>query len=313
MPVLPDLVTQPQLAAYLSGLELSPAQQGELPALAASASRAVRQFCRRAFTLTTFDELYTVDSPSRDLVLNQYPVATVSRVATNPTAVLTVANNDAATNQRAVVGLATTGDWETGLAVTGVTLTRWASGVAVVSPVPLATLHTVADLVAAINGVGGGWSALAATGYALWPVFDLAGAGTWPALNGNAASLRAHVDDLDYALDAGAGVLSLGTPSGDPTDSPRWGPAWPGEVADTQTYGGVGGVRVVYSAGYATVPADLTQYAAEVVKAAIERFEMNTSVKSESDGVLSWTARDGLLPIPPGVQSALSTYVNTRA
>lgn len=314
--LLPDLIDQATLAAYLADLPLTPAARANLPGLAGSASAAIRRHCNRLFSLWSFDELYTAQPGSNELVLKQFPVISVERVASGLAPILTLGNLDPVTNQRATLTVDTTADPVTGALVpVSVTLRRVASGVTLISTLLFSAYPTVQALAAAVNALGGGWEARAADGYTLWATADAVGVqGARPALGADAAELRAHVEDLDFTLRPGPGLLRLGPSGGSGSlDSPRFGPFVGQADDDAGSYGGLNGVRVAYTAGFATAPPDVAQYTAEIVKAAIERFRTDSTLQSESDGVLSWAARGELLPIPSGVMTALSSYVNHRA
>ena len=245
-----------------------------LPRLAADASASIRAFCHRPFTLAVYDELYTAVTPSRQIVLNQYPVLSVDRVATCPTQVLSVTNTATSTNQRARAALQSVDNGDGTLTATGITLTSVASGATSAASVPFSSNPTLSAVAAAVAGLGNGWSA-SCTGYELEAAADLrAPQGGFACKAPSAALFTIHLAELsDYALDARAGILTLGdSPASDPVGSPRWGPAWSGgSLDDAASYSGLQGVRVVYTAGFTAVPADVVVAAVETVKAALER------------------------------------------
>ncbi len=315
-----DLVDQSTLATFMLGYGLTVAENQLLPRLAGAASRAIRRFCNRSFLLATFDELYTVTAPARTLVLREFPVSTVARCATSPTTALTIANTDTTTNYRATVALKTTGDGAAGLTPTGITLTRYASGVAHATDLLFGAgppaIYSVQELVTQINAIGSGWSASVANSMGGWAVTDLRPVqGTMRAYGTvSAAALLIHADDLNFSLNERTGILTLGEPSDPSFDSPRWGPFASSEFQEVVSYGGRNGVRVVYTAGEAAVPPDVVLYCAEVVKAAIDRLRTDSALKSESDGTLSWSSRplDELTALPPSVCAGLTPYINLR-
>lgn len=310
---VPDLITQPYLAGFLADLNLTPAQLAKLPDFTSAASQAVRKYCNRRFTLATYDELYTVEPPATRVTLRQFPVVSVDRCATNPSAIVSVWNTDPYAT-RAVAALATTGDAASGLVVTGLLLSRWTSGQRIDTPITFTANMTAAALAAAAIAAGGSWQALAANGYELWPVADLRPPqGPLPCRNTSSADFLAHADDVEAYPDDRLGYLNLGTPDSSAADSPRWGPTWSGAINDIQSYGGRNGLRVVYTAGWIVAPADVQQYTAEAVKAAVQRVAIDSALKSESDGVLSWSARDQLFPLPNEVMVGLSPWINRRA
>ena len=313
MALPPDLITQDYLAGFLADLELTPAQLAKLPDLAAAASRAVRVHCNRVFTSWTFDEVYTVRAPETRVTLRQFPVISIDRCLTNPAPLLEVWNLDPYAT-RASVALATTGDYASGFTVTGLSLSRWSSGARILTSVAFTGGMTAAQLAAAVPLADATWNAQAADGMGLWAVSDLRPPqGPIPALGDTRAELLVHAADVAAYPDERLGYLDLGRADGTDADSPRWGPTWPGAGDDLQTYGGRNGLRVVYTAGFATVPYDVQQFTAEVVKAALERFKTDATLKSESDGVLAWASRDELLPLPRQVLVGLAPYVNRRA
>ena len=89
--------------ARINQSSFSAAETTLLAQLVTSVSKAVKRYCRREFDSQTFDELYNGTGAYR-LVLDQYPVLGVSRVATGPKTVLTVKNTSGA-NQRATVAV----------------------------------------------------------------------------------------------------------------------------------------------------------------------------------------------------------------
>lgn len=312
-----DLVDQSTLRLFLADYGLTDAEREMLPRLTASASKAIRRYCNRYFSTREWDELYTVKPPTTRVVLRQYPVSSVARLATNPTAAISITNTDAVTNYRATVQLVATGDVASGLTTTGVTLHRYASGVDHPTVISFDDVTTVQDLADAVAAAANGWTAAVTTGMAGWALADLRPVqGVFPALSPTSAVFRIHATDLDFSCDEQRGIVYLGrTGQSYVDDSPRFGPAWPGEFADAAPYGGSLGVRVVYTAGTDAVDDDVQHYAAEVVKCALDRLRTDSALKSESDGTLSWSARpiDELTALPPWIKTELEPFVNRRA
>src|SRR5207245_10882303 len=85
--------------------------------LITAASRAIRRFCRRDFTQTTYDELYS-GTGDRRLYLRQFPLISVQSCRYRPVTVLKIINSLASTSQARVV-----------VSSTGLTLTRVTTGV----------------------------------------------------------------------------------------------------------------------------------------------------------------------------------------
>lgn len=307
--VYPDLVDSATVTAQLAERGLTPAELAAVPQLVTSTSANMRLFLRRVVSAWTFDELYTLSAPDRDLNLRQFPVLGVESVRSGLSSVLNVTNSVA---QRAVVTLQSSGDPETGPAPTGLTLVSWTSGVKASQSVTFAANPTLSAVASAITGLGGGWSATADPTYALFPSVDLRAVQGSSAAGGKTAQLVMHTSDVDFTVDERTGTVSLGTMPNGSTNSPRWGPSWSQEFDDVSIYGGTNGVRIVYTAGWRNVPADITQGVVEVVKAALDRMRTDSAVISESDGTISWSGRSAaeLTVIPLAVQRALSQRVN---
>ncbi len=308
----PDLISGAYLATVWDTAPLSPAQLASLPAIVTAASRAVRTHCNRYFTRRpAIDELYT---PARRaaIVLREYPVNAVSRVAGNPTAALTVGNADLLANQRATAALATAGSADLGLAVVGLTLTRWASGVASALSVPFATSPTLGAVAAAVGALGAGWGASAVSGFGAWASADLRAAqGAAPALGADAASFVVHADDLAFAVDERAGILRLDPgSSADPWRSARWGPSLGGAGDDGRD--GRREVRVVYDAGFDAIPEDIQYWTAMAAKSFVDRMGIDSALKGETVGAYTWAGRDAMPALPADVVAGLAPWRNVR-
>jgi hypothetical protein len=227
-----------------------------IASLVTAVSKAVRAFCRREFDSQEFDELYH-GAWTQQLLLRQYPVLSVARVAYGPTAVLQI-KNTSGSNQRATVAVTST----------GLTLVRVASGtVTTDTSVTFAGNPTLAAVAAAVNALGNGWTATVLSGdYSDYPSADLRA--VQGALNArlNGAALHLHVGELsEYDLDAERGILLRSGLAVEFTEGFGDGgtPVW---------FGGANYWRVVYTAGYATVPEDVQEACAEWVS---ERFKLS--------------------------------------
>ena len=192
-----DLVTQDFLAGSLAagGLRLTTEQLEALPGLAKSASRAIRRHCNRYFNrggprgvasgTPAFDGLYSVDWPSRQILLRQYPINAPPRVRTNPTVALTVWNTST-TAVQAWVTMTTDGTVEDvddiSPMTTGLTLYSVTNGVTSSTSFLWSTYPTMTALAAAIVNVSG-WQATVEDGFGGWPTADFrAGQAAQPAL-----------------------------------------------------------------------------------------------------------------------------------
>src|SRR5713101_2586228 len=132
-----------------------------LSTLITAASRAIRKYCRRDFTQTTYDELYS-GTGDRRLFLRQMPLLSVQSVRYRPVTVLKIINNLANTPQARV-----------SVTSTGLKLVRVTSGVNTTdTTVTFAGNVTLTAVQAAVNALGGGWSA-SGQGYDQWASADL--------------------------------------------------------------------------------------------------------------------------------------------
>jgi hypothetical protein len=235
-----DLITRDRVARYLPAVTLSAGEVATLDVLIATASQAIATYCRRGFAVETRDELYD-GVPDRILLLEHYPLVRVDRVARRPEPVLRVVN-DSADNQRAGVHL---GD-------SGMTLTRLASGAAHNDFIPFDSSPTLAHVVEAVNELDGGWSAtLTASQWSAFPSVDLASFRGVHAAKDRPAELRLHVEELaSFDLDASHGFLIR--TGGGADDFPLW-------------TGGAKHWRVVYTAGFESIPEDVQEACCQLV------------------------------------------------
>jgi hypothetical protein len=228
-----DLIDRDRAVGSLNGQILSSPELAIVDQLITVVSRAIENYCRRAFGLVNRDERYD-GQEDPVLLLHHYPVTAIERVACAPTPVVS-ARNEAGGVQRATVRVL----------VDGLVLTRVASGVTVVDTISFASAPTLSALAAAITALGNGWSAsVTAPDYDPLASADLAACpGTWAA-RAQAAELRLHLREIaDYELNARLGVL-------------RRVLGWPG---------GASFFRIVYTAGYGAVPEDVQEACAQLV------------------------------------------------
>src|SRR4051812_38072113 len=135
-----DLITTARAKYNLNNLATTGDEDTALAALVTACSKAIRGYCRREFDSQAFDELYHGDGQPR-LLLRQFPLISVSRVAFGPTAVLRVTNTSSS-NQRATVAVT----------ASGLALVRVASGTTTTdTSVTWAGNATLAAVVNAVN------------------------------------------------------------------------------------------------------------------------------------------------------------------
>lgn len=273
---MPDLITRDRALRNLSGVSPTAADNTLLDTLVSAVSAAIHRHCKREFPARQFDELYAGSGTPR-LALRQLPVISVERVAYDPEVVLTVTNTSAA-NQRATVHVT----------ATGLTLVRVASGVTTTdTSVTFAGNVTLSAVAAAVTALGNGWSAAVAdaayNGRASADLRTIQGA-----LNAKdvRAGLKLHLSELDeYDVDPARGwLLRAG------------GGLW---------HGGPNHWRVIYTAGYATVPEDVQEACAQWVA--------HLFWQARRDPGLAWASASGAQSapfpgMPPGVRALLSPY-----
>jgi hypothetical protein len=225
-----------------------------------AASRMIERYCKRTFGVTAYDERYDSDGGGT-LLLRQFPVLSVDRVAMSPTSVLSVVNSDNATNSRALVGTQQNTGVDVPVATTGLRLTRFASGVKIVdNSITWAVYPTIALVAAAIVALGAGWSANVIGGYQKWASADLNPLIGAQACLQTAAQLNLHTTDLNYYdIVPETGELRFANPLSQVL-STGW---MPNTVSVGDLYPGVNlprgslNVRVQYTAGFNTIPEDL--------------------------------------------------------
>jgi uncharacterized protein YyaL (SSP411 family) len=247
----------------------------------AAVSEAVRNYCGRDFVARPYDELYD-GTGTAELLLRQYPVLSVERVAACPATVLRVSNTSSA-NQRASVQV--TRD--------GLTLIRVASGTQTTdTSVTFAANATIAALATAITALGNGWSATAESAYENYASADLRPVqGALNAKNVQAA-IKLHVEELsDYEVIAERGVLLYG------------GGAYAGWVRGWQNY------RVIYSAGFEAVPGPVQEACAEWAAMLYWQSKRDPGARQlQIPGVTFQTFGFHAADVPPAVKALLAPY-----
>lgn len=308
----PDLITQTYLGSMLADMGLTPNQTAMLPFLTTSASRSIRVYCKRTFTRSIIDELYTLKDPNT-LVLNQYPVNDVIAVLSNPTQVVSITNSDNVTNQRAWFKLAMTGSYDAGQVITGLTLSTTASGVISTTTIPFTPNMTIAQLATAINAAGNAWAAVALSSYGAWAVAEIRQVqGNLSGFGQVTNGLSIHTQPMSFNLRQDSGILDISAPPDDPFSSPRWGSYMAADYGDQTLVGATNGVRVIYDQGFDTIPEDVQQCTVETVQAMLSRLDTDPSLVSENDGVYQWTAAARVPAIPESAKDRLEPWVNRR-
>lgn len=241
----PDLITSARAAQNAKLAAISSGQY--LSSLVTAASDSIRIYCARDFAQQSYADYYTigVQQKQQPLLIRQYPVIEVTRVALVNQAML-VQNSNTSVYQRATV--------ETTAA--GIVLKTMASAVPASTTLAYASYPTLNAMAAAITTLGGGWNATVWTGsngsYGLWPSADL------KPLQGAASAFQggAYLEIYEDVNTGGFGTLN-GNDDWDGLCGSS-GPAWrldpeTGEFYFRSMRGSLA-LRIDYIAGFLAVP-----------------------------------------------------------
>jgi hypothetical protein len=275
-----NLITRARAIYNLNNRSTTSDEDTTLDALIAAVSKAIENYCGRTFSVTTFDELYP-GSHRRELILRNYPIASVERVAYAPSAVLSVTNTSAS-NQRATVKVTST----------GVELIRVASGVAATSTILFADEATLSALAAAITALANGWSAsVIESSNNLRASADLrALQGAFVAKDVD-ARLHLHASELtSFDSDTDRGYLTRSA-----------GECW---------HGGLNYWRVIYRAGFSAVPDDVQEACAQWVAQLFWQTKRDPGLIQEA--LPSVVSRSVVRDMPGSVRLLLAAYRNWR-
>ena len=282
-----DLITSTYATNFLAaaGRYLTTAQSAVLASKITEASQTVCRWCGdRDFTRQTYDETYR-PSLEGTVELKQIPVNSVIRVSGGRTTGLTVFNNSSS-NVRSTVGFTFTGDEDSGITFTGLALICNTGGVDVEVDLTYASYPTLGQLATAVNALGYGWSATAAVNLTNWPSAELAGGDVFQDATGTGAELQIYAEIVGGCkVDRKTGELTVGIAGGSSAvDSPRWGP-----YQDPADSAWQARVRVIYDAGFATIPLPVQEATALVVSKLFDDSGRDLSVQSETVGRGSYT------------------------
>jgi hypothetical protein len=294
----------------------TPADDRTIDAMIGACSDAIVKWCRRDFTVRSYDEVYSGDGDRR-LLLRSYPILSVESVRYRPVTVLKVINSDQHTNQQARVTVT----------ATGLTLLRVASGVQVLdTTVTWAANPTLNAVASAVTALGNGWSAQVVGDagmqggqqgdYGLWPSVDLylppsygGGLTSQGALScrGAFGELKMHTYELQgYQWDP-RGWLLRAIPYTDPELLHPEDLIWPV---------GVNNFRIQYTAGYPVVPEAVQEACAEWVAELWQLAQRDPALRTQTTAPPGGTAqartwndatRSPEGP-PPNVKSLLAPY-----
>ena len=291
----------------------------EQNALISAATMAVNRETDRILGSATWDQIYR-PGRRRTIHLKQYPVTLISRVCADLGTIATIQYTNTLTATRASIAYTFTGPADN-LSVTGLAITSNEAGVATVNNFLFSTYTQVGPLCTAINAIPN-WTATVQGGISTDPNFNL-----WATTDLNPdignidaytapASLTAFTRDLQFTMDylqAYRGDFELFESFADGYRYPdRMRGNYYGGLA---SYSGVnpkiGGVRVLYTAGYATadVPFDLKQACIEAIVFFKDRQLAPGAFKSKSIGQVSYVTADPIpTPLPAWICAMLDPY-----
>jgi len=269
-----DLITLDRALLDPTIAALNASNASAVGPLITAASRAIERACKRIFAAQDYTLfLSTGPRPCDWIALPNFPVLSITRLATKPQAAIAIVNTDTTDNQRATVATC----------ATGLQLMLVSSGTSSTVNVAYASYPTLAALAGAISAIGSGWSATATAAFANFASADLRPLqGALPALNAPAA-LEIFTEELQawatvqnvwdwaagsslgcgYQLDADAGLL-IG----------RF----------TELMSGPVSLRCDYRAGFETIPEDIQQAATRLAALIQEDEQRDSTVMMQTVG-----------------------------
>ena len=277
----------------------------ELNSLLAAASTAIRKFCWRNFT----QQNYTIyvpgpQTPYDIIMLTDKPIIQVTRLATNPTVVLQVYNNNSA-YQRATIAVSST----------GITLFTMESGVASTNTsITFALYPTLQAAANAINALGTGWTATPVAGYELYPSADLKviqGAMT-ATQNKGGAGLEMYLENCVFG---GYGFYSWGQ-----TGAWIGSTLWRVDLEKGVIFGslppsldGNPNIRIDYTGGFNPIPDDVQRACMLTAISIGQAGKINPMLTTESALDYSYTLNTAAKMIPPVAREILASYRDPAA
>jgi hypothetical protein len=295
--IMPDLITIPRATQNPALASLNATNPAYLASLVTAASEAVRRECGREFILSAFTEYHSGGIYIREaLRLRQYPVAEITRVAASPRPAMLVENVDPITNQRAT--------FET--TATALRLVTVASAVLTTTDLLYATYPTVAQLAAAVNGLGDGWSASVRNEFANWPSAD------FKALQGAVGALNGG-RDLEMYTEM-VQPFAAWPLAGDFDDGFQSATGWRLDEHTGELFGrfprGQLNIRIDYRAGYSTVPQAIQEACVQLTQDLYQAALVNNTLQKSTLGASSVTLKNtSTAPqLSPKVQLLLAPY-----
>jgi hypothetical protein len=164
--------------------------------------------------------------------------------------------------------------------------------------------NTIGELATAITALGNGWSGTAVSGYSDWPSADLkAIQGAFNAKDAT-VGLKIHVTELSsYEIEADAGFLIRSAPGQNPFIPPYDDLIWTP---------GYHNYRVIYNAGFATVPEIIQEACAEWVAALFWQSKRDPGATKTSTSYPSQPTTLPTLGMPEQIRQMIEPYINPR-
>jgi len=253
----------------------------------------IEKWCNRTFASTTYDELYDGQG-TFNLLLDNYPIISIDRVMFSPIQVILIRNTDNGVS-RASFALAP--DSSTPPKPGILTLTSVKNGVVTTHTINIqgGGILTYGDLATAINAFSAdGWNSFALGIYSTWSVNDVR-----PPQGG----FECHWQGASYLYQHMWGVPAFNqNPAIGEIVSPI------GFDRRYQNY------RVIYTAGFATIPLEVVQACAELAAAVYHNRDQNNNLQSENLGGYSYSAlaEKTFNNLSIASRYALWQYKNTR-
>jgi|SRR5579883_3285022 len=222
-----------------------------------AACSAVQNYTNRTFVTATYDEMYQ-GTNSRSLFLNQFPVQSVQAVRYGRQNAIQITNSTQYVQSAAVEATDT-----------ALVLTFTNSNTTTPTTLAYATYPTIGQLGAAVNALGNGWSAVVSNAFTSWSSADLAAyKGTKFARTVQAIYAVHYWSLSDYFL-----------------NNPNNGEL----VVNSGWFGSVQAFRIQYTAGFDTIPDEITQATCELAAATYQAGKSDPNLVSESLGNYSYT------------------------
>lgn len=311
-PTLDSFVTPAQVIGQVPEIASNADQIAAVPVMLQTATATIRRWLNdQHINQATYTEYLPV-------LLNGYVrcsqayVQEIASVQSDLDQALQITNGSA---QFSSVSFSYTGDLLQGQTVTGLNLNSTTNGTPATSNVAFSANETISTLATAINGVGGGWTALAEGTYGSWPVTELYNGFVGQGATQNGCILGVFSNFISNACfhpDDGqrTGMIWVGERQWGV--GPRWGWGW--QDIDNLQSQQPALVKVTYTAGFATVPYQIQFATLELCKAMLLRMKIDPYLISEQAADYRYQqALNMLNALPQYVREGLAAYRVTNA